>query len=470
MIVVATLAWLLVAVLARRSPTVRSTVSTATSTLLALAGVGAVVVVVAVAADDGGARALGALASVPAAAGAVAAGTWCARAVVRPWMVRRRERAAGRVPWQDRVLAAAARTGPRVRGVRVAARSAFRVAGVRVTGLAAEMSYYGLISLIPLTTAVGSSLGFLRPLLGDDAVDSIRSSIVGGLTTVFAEHVSTSVVAPLVDSLLDEQRTGFAVGSFLVALWLASRVFRAAVRALDDAYGVERRRGVVAQYVLGVALALGAIVTAVSVVALVVVGPLLGDGTDLAERLGLDAAFRQTWDVLRWPTVVLVCGAYLTLLYRYAPNVDTSWRRCLPGAAVGTGGVLLVSWGFGLYVRLAGPAAPGTEAGTTAVVQAAGQMLGLVLAGVLWGWLTSIVVLVGGVVNAEADPHRVVPAGRATGGSWAGGQGATTSAAPAGPVDDRPRRTGAGRVGRGSYADLQDHGHGARDRTEEEPG
>ncbi len=102
--------------------------------------------------------------------------------------------------------------------------------------------------------------------------------------------------------------------------------------------------------------------------------------------------------------------------------------------------------GFGLYVRLAGPAAPGTEAGATAVVQAAGQMLGLVLAGVLWGWLTSIVVLVGGVVNAEADPHRVVPAGRATGGSWAGGQGATTSAAPAGPVDDRPRRTGAGRV------------------------
>ncbi|PTU56941.1 hypothetical protein DBB34_06395 [Sphaerisporangium cinnabarinum] len=470
MIVVATLAWLLVAVLARRSPAVRSTVSTATSTLLALAGVGAVVVVVAVAADDGGTRALGALASVPVAAGAVAAGTWCARAVVRPWTARRRERAAGRVPWQDRVLAAAARTGPRVRVADVAARSAFRVAGVRVTGLAAEMSYYGLISLIPLTTAIGSSLGFLRPLLGDDTVDSIRSSIVGGLTTVFAEHVSTSVVAPLVDSLLDEQRTGFAVGSFLVALWLASRVFRAAVRALDDAYGVERRRGVVAQYVLGVALALGAIVTAVSVVALVVVGPLLGDGADLAERLGLDAAFRQTWDVLRWPTVVLVCGAYLTLLYRYAPNVDTSWRRCLPGAAVGTGGVLLVSWGFGLYVRLAGPAAPGTEAGTTAVVQAAGQMLGLVLAGVLWGWLTSIVVLVGGVVNAEADPHRVVPAGRAAGGSWADGQGATTTAALAGPVDDPPRRIGAGRVGRGSYADPQDHGHGARDRTEEEPG
>ncbi|QJW36484.1 YihY/virulence factor BrkB family protein [Cellulosimicrobium protaetiae] len=419
MLALATLVWLAVALLARRAPRVRSTVSTATSTLLALVAVGGVTAVVAaVVGDRGLAGLLVVVVGAPVAAGAIAAGVWCARSVVVPWQAWRRERAAGHPSWQERVLERAARTGPRVHGVRVVdvvARSAFRVAGVRVTGLAAEMSYYGLISLVPLTTAVGASLGFLRPLLGDDAVDSIRASIVDALTTVFAEHVSVSVVAPLVDGLLDEQRTGFAIGSFLVALWLASRVFRAAVRALDDAYGVDRRRGVVAQYVLGIALALGAIVTAVSVVALVVVGPLLGDGQELTERLGLDAAFRQTWDVLRWPTVVLVCGAYLTLLYRYAPNVDVTWTRCLPGAAVGTSGVLLVSWGFSLYLRVVVPTAPGTEPGSAAVVQAAGQMLGLVLVGVLWGWLTSIVVLVGGVVNAEADPARDVPAGRATG-------------------------------------------------------
>lgn len=440
MIALATLVWLAVAILARRVARIRSTVSTATSTLLALVAVGAVTAVVAtVVGDRGVAGLLVVLVGGPLAAGAVAAGVWCARSVVAPWQAWRQARAVGHPSWQERVLGFAARTGPSVRGVRVAdvvARSAFRVAGVRVTGLAAEMSYYGLISLVPLTTAVGASLGFLRPLLGDDAVDSIRTSIVDALTTVFAEHVSSSVVAPLVDGLLDEQRTGFAIGSFLVALWLASRVFRAAVRALDDAYGVDRRRGVVAQYVLGIVLALGAIVTAVTVVALVVVGPLLGDGQELTERLGVGTAFQQTWDVLRWPTVVLVCGAYLTLLYRYAPNVDVTWTRCLPGAVVGTAGVLLVSWGFGLYLRVVVPTAPGTEPGSAAVVLAAGQMLGLVLVGVLWGWLTSIVVLVGGVVNAEADPDRVVPPGRVLG--WPGGA--------VGPVHDEGR-TAAGRVG-----------------------
>ncbi len=440
MIALATLVWLAVSVLARRVVRVRSTVSTATSTLLALVAVGTVTVVVATFVGDRSlAGLLVVLVGAPVAVGAIVAGVWCARSVVGPWQAWRRARAAGHPPWQERVLAVAARTGPAVHGVRVAdvvARSAFRVAGVRVTGLAAEMSYYGLISLVPLTTAVGASLGFLRPLLGDDAVDSIRTSIVDALTTVFAEHVSSQVVAPLVDGLLDERRTGFAVGSFLVALWLASRVFRAAVRALDDAYGVDRRRGVVAQYVLGIALALGAIVTAVTVVALVVVGPLLGDGQELTERLGVDAAFQQTWDVLRWPTVVVVCGAYLTLLYRYAPNVDVTWTRCLPGAAVGTAGVLLVSWGFGLYLRVVVPTAPGTGPGSAAVVEAAGQMLGLVLVGVLWGWLSSIVVLVGGVVNAEADPGRDVPAGRVV----------ARPVGAVGPSDDEGR-TPAGRVG-----------------------
>lgn len=444
MILLAILAWLAVAVVARRVAPVRSAISTATSTLLALAAVAVVTAVVAPL-EEGRPPAglVVVLVGTPVAAGAVAAGVWCARSVVGPWQERRRERATGRPSWRARVLAVAARTGPTVHGVRlveVAARSAFRVAGVRVTGLAAEMAYYGLISLVPLTTAVGASLGFLRPLLGDDAVDSIRGSIVDTLTTVFAEHVSTAVVAPLVDGLLDEQRTGFAIGSFLVALWLASRVFRAAVRALDDAYGVDRRRGVVAQYVLGVVLALGAIVTAVSVVALVVVGPLLGDGQELAERLAVDDAFRQAWDVLRWPVVVLVCGAYLTLLYRYAPNVDVTWTRCLPGAVVGTAGVLLVSWGLGLYLRVVSPTSPGAAPGSAAVVLAAGQMLGLVLVGVLWGWLTSIVVLVGGVVNAEADPDRVVPPGRAT--AWPG--------TAHGPARDEARdetRSPGGRVG-----------------------
>lgn len=410
MLVAVTALALVLAVVARRVPRVRGATSTATSTILVLLGASAAVLLAATTVDPEGPRAvLATAATLVLAPAAVVVGAWATVHVVHPLQARREARAERTPDLRDRLLARASRTGGRVRGVpvaEVALRAAYRSADVRVTGLAAEMSYYGLVSLVPLTTALGASLGFLRPLLGDDRVDQIRATVVDGLTTVFAEQVASDVLAPLVDGLLAEERAGFALGAFVVALWLASRVFRAAVRALDDAYRVEDRRGVLGQYVLGLSLALGAVATVVAVLGMVVVGPLLGDGAALAERFGLGQVFHVTWDVLRWPVVAAVCAAYLTLLYRYAPNAGTTWTRCLPGAVVGTLGVLLVSSGFGLYLALAVPTTPGVDPAAAAVVQSAGQMLGLVLAGVLWLWLTSIAVLVGGVLAAELELER----------------------------------------------------------------
>src|SRR5690606_33423831 len=281
-----------------------------------------------------------------------------------------------------------------------------RASDVRVTGLAAEMSYYALISIVPIATALGSSLGFLRRLLGDEQVEQVRTSIVEALTTIFAQQVASDILAPLVDGLLDEGRASVAIGAVLVTLYLASRLFRAAVRALDDAYRVTARRHVVAQYLLGLAFTVAALVTVVTVAMLVVVGPLLGGGEALVESLGVSEAVRVAWEVLRWPVAFGLGLTFLVLLYRYAPNVRTHWRRCVPGAVVGSLGVLLVSGGFALYVRVFAPRALEADASNAAVVQAAAQMLSLVLAGVLWLWLASIAVLLGGIVNAELHDER----------------------------------------------------------------
>lgn len=332
-------------------------------------------------------------------------------AVERVLVPARTRRAAGpqKPTFRVRLVDRAEQTSWRIGRWNVAAlslRTALRAGDIRITGLAAEMSYYALISLVPITTALGASLGFLRPLLGDDQVDQIRASIVDALTSVFAKEVAGDVLSPLVDGLLDEKRAGFAIGAVVVTLYLASRVFRAAVRALDDAYGAQARRNIVAQYLLGLLFTLGALVAIVTIALLLVVGPLLGDGKQLAQSLGLGEEFRLAWVWLRWPVAFAVGLAFLTLLYRYAPNVKTTWRQCFPGGVVGSVGLLAISTAFMLYIRLAAPSAVTAEAGNDAIVQAAAQMLSLVLAGVLWLWLGSIVILLGGILNAEMNKER----------------------------------------------------------------
>ncbi|MCL3862470.1 YihY/virulence factor BrkB family protein [Actinotalea sp. K2] len=280
-----------------------------------------------------------------------------------------------------------------------------RVIDVRVTGLAAEMTYYAMISLIPLVTALGAALGYLERLVGAEQVQDIESTLVNALAEIFDQQVTADVLAPLVEGLLREERGGVAVSSLAVALWLASRMFRAAIRALDDAYTVPERRGLVSQWALGLGLALGAVLTSVVLLTLVVVGPLLGGGRVLAERLGQSQTFETVWGVARWPAVGLVCVAFLVVLYRYGPNVSNTWRDCLPGALLSTVSLVAVSVGFRAYLDAAGPTAPQVGQAGEAVTVAA-QTIGVILAGVLWAWLSSIVVLTGGVVNAELQRER----------------------------------------------------------------
>lgn len=303
----------------------------------------------------------------------------------------------------DRLEAFVERYPLRVRGrslSRLVVRGSQRAVDVRVTGLAAEMTYYALISLLPLLTATGAALGFLERFLGVEQVAEIEQALVRGLDTVFAPQLTGELLLPMVEGLLREERGGLAIGSLALALWLAGRMFRAAIRALDDAYQVEARRRMLAQWALGLALSVAAVATLVIVLLMVVVGPLLGGGQQLAAWFGTEGTFDTLWGVVRWPVVAAISAGFLLVVYRFGPAVDNRWRDCLPGAVLGTLGLIAVAVGFRVYLGAAGPTAP--EVGDAgAAVAIAAQTLGAVLAGVLWLWLSSIVILIGGVLNAE---------------------------------------------------------------------
>lgn len=297
-----------------------------------------------------------------------------------------------------------------VTGVRIAR----RLVDVRVTGLAAEMTFYALLSLWPLLVALGSSLGFLERFIGTAEVQRLEGALVGALDAVFSTEITEDVLSPLVQGLLQQERAGVALGGFLLALTLAGRVFRGVIRALDAAYRVEDRRGIVALWLLSVLFSLGAIATFTSILSLVVVGPLLGGGRQIAGWLGLGPLFEFAWRLVRWPAVFIVATLFLTLLYHAGPNVESRWKHSFPGAVVGVVGIALVAVGLRFYLETVGAQGPQIEGADEAVALAA-QVIGAVLATLLWFWLSSIALLVGGAVNAELSrPYQAHDSGRGT--------------------------------------------------------
>jgi membrane protein len=296
-----------------------------------------------------------------------------------------------------------ARHPARVRGVSttlLVARVAQRFLDVRVMGLAAEMTYYALLSVFPLIGALGASLGFLERFVGTAAMHEAEITLIRAMQTVFSPGATADVITPLVHGLLHEERAGFAVGGFLLSLFFTSRVFRSAIDTLDVAYRVEERRSAPALWGLGLVYSLAAVIVIATLVTMIVVGPLLGGGRAIAEWLGLATAWEIAWSLARWPVVFAVATGFLTLLYRFGPNVRNRWRDCVPGALFGMAALILVAFAFRLYIELTGLQSPQITDADDAVAVAL-QLVGLLMAALFWLWLSGMVVLTGGVLNAE---------------------------------------------------------------------
>lgn len=301
---------------------------------------------------------------------------------VEAWAAARSARIGGRNPWS------------------LAVRFVRRFAEIRVTGLAAELTYYSLLSAVPLLVALGTTLGLLERFLGLGQARKVEDALVQAMETVFSPELAEDVMSPLVRSLMHEERIGVAVFSLLLAFWLASRAFRAAIHALDVAHRIDERRSLSTQWATASALAVGALLVTVLILAMLVIGPLLGGGRQLAEWIGVGRAFEVVWSVGRYPVALVITAGYLLALYQVGPNASIRWRSSLPGALAGAVGVALVAIGFRLYIETAGPRIPDVRASEEAV-RIAARTVGATLATVLLVWLTSIVVLAGGLLNAE---------------------------------------------------------------------
>lgn len=303
------------------------------------------------------------------------------------WTGTRRARVAGANPWKVTVEAG---------------RGASRH---HLTGTAAEMSFYAVLGLVPLTLAFGAALGHVQRLVGTERIAEGQDAAIVVLTTLLGPELTADTVAPFVRAQLAQERGGLALGSLVVALWLGSRMFTPALRALDLAHGVDERRSGLHQRLVALGLAVGTFVASLFTLLIMIVGPLLGTAQTFAEQLGLGRTYRLLWIVGRWPLLLLLLIGFLVCFYRFAPSTRPSWRSCVPGAVLGMAVWILVALGFRLYLAVAGRPEAGVAAQEEAITLV-GRAVGGVVATMLWTFLSSVALLLGGEVNAVLARRR----------------------------------------------------------------
>lgn len=256
----------------------------------------------------------------------------------------------------------------------------------RVGGLAAEVAFFGLLSLFPALLAVAAALSSLEAIAGGDVASRVEEGVVDFLERILTQEASGTIDA--VRTLFVDSSPGtFTIGA-AVAIWAASRGFVAVINGLDVVYDLDERRSYVGLRALALALALGTVVVVSLILAMVVLGPLLGGGREVADHIGAGELFATLWTWARWPLVVVVMVVWAATVFHIAPNHRTPWRWDLPGAALAAVLWGLLSAGFRIYLAVAAEAnqVMGTLGGALIVL--------------LWFYLLAVGLLLGGELNA----------------------------------------------------------------------
>ncbi|MHD0397332.1 YihY/virulence factor BrkB family protein [Staphylococcus simulans] len=260
----------------------------------------------------------------------------------------------------------------------------YRIGKDDATGLAAQLSYYFMLSLFPM-------LLFLLSLLPLFRID--RNKIID----IIAKNAPAST-ADLLTGII-EDITKNASGSILsvgliLALWSASNGMTALMNAFNVAYDVEDGRNGIVMKLVSVLFTV--IMGAVFIAALIL--PVFGQqiGHLLFGPLGLDSQVKWVFSILRFLLPFIVIFLLFTTLYALAPNIKITFKSVVPGALFASVVWILGTAAFGFYVS------------NFANYSKTYGSIGGIIVLMLWLYITGLIIIIGAEINAIINQRRTL--------------------------------------------------------------
>lgn len=256
-----------------------------------------------------------------------------------------------------------------------------------ILGRAAQLAYYFLLALFP-------ALLFLTAFMGLFPLKQTMPELMQYLRTVLPAD-ALSLLEKYLDNVVKGGSGDILSLGLLGALWASSSGVTAIMEALNVVYGAQETRPYWKVRLIAILLTVGLAGFIIISITLILYGAGIGEW--IADIVGLGWLFLITWNVAQWPVAVLLMLFALAIIYYVCPDVEQDWRWVTPGSLCAGSLWLGVSLGFKAYVDHFGNynAAYGSIAGVIVLM--------------LWLYLTGVVILLGGEINAQIQHAAASP-------------------------------------------------------------
>jgi membrane protein len=256
----------------------------------------------------------------------------------------------------------------------------------RLMLIAAGTTYYLLLALFPALAAFVSLYGFVA----DPVTIADHVAYLGGLLPQGGMDIIRNQLEALASKSQRTLSISFVV-AFAIAFWSANSGIKALFEAMNIVYDEREKRGFIVLNLIAILFTLGAMFVATALITAVGIVPAalallnLGGLTDLIVRL------------LRWPVIMVLIAAGISLVYRYGPSRERAkWRWITWGGVLATIVWIAASIGFSYYLQ------------NFADYNATYGSLGAVIGFMIWTWLSVLILLVGAELNSEMEHQTAI--------------------------------------------------------------
>jgi membrane protein len=252
----------------------------------------------------------------------------------------------------------------------------------RILMNAAAVTFYVLLALFPAIAALVSIYGlFADPHSIAKQLDALSGILPGGGLTVIRDQLTR-----LTSNDSGSLTIGFVSG-LVVSLWSANGGIKGLFDALNAVYEETETRSFLWFNAITLAFTLATLGFAVAALICIVAVPAVLDY--------LPGFVAAVINIARWPLMAALVAVFLAFIYHYGPSRDEpKWRWFSWGSVVAALLWLGVSGAFSYYAA---------EFGTFNKTYGS---LGAIIGFMLWIWLSVIVVLLGGKLNAVLERPR----------------------------------------------------------------
>jgi membrane protein len=256
-----------------------------------------------------------------------------------------------------------------------------------ITNLAAALAYYAFLA-IPATLLIAAGLFGL--IAGPHAVTTVIDKLHG-----IIPDQATSLLEDSLRRLTQKQGTSItlvAVGGAL-ALWSLSGAMQNVMWALNLAYARDETRGFVRRRFVAAGMAVFVLMASALALGLLVLGPHLSRW--IGDAVGHKSVVEIVWWAAQWP--ILIGGLLLAfaVVYYLGPNVrHPKWQFLSFGSVFAVVVWLLASGAFAFYASRFGS------------YNKTWGSLSAVVVMLTWLWISSVALLLGAEINAEAERSR----------------------------------------------------------------